>query len=197
MKTYGTPVPSKRSLEYDFTDKGIFDLHPTPEEFTEALVVTFKLPDRIWEPACGEGHISKRLITDGFRVTSTDIKNWGYGLSGVDFLQQEQPPSGVRGIVTNPPFSIATAFVEKALDFIDAGHIELAAFIMKQEFIGSIDRFERIFSRRMPIQITAIANRMKNSHTGASYSFYHSWYIWTKAKPTYSQLAIIQVGRNE
>lgn len=197
MKTYSTPVPSKRSLEYDYTDAGLFDLHPTPPEFTEALVTTFELPKRIWEPACGQGHISERLKIDKFLVTSTDLKDWGYGKAGVDFLKQDKVPYGMQAIVTNPPFSLATHFVEKALDFLIDGQIEVAAFILKQEFIGSLGRFERVFSRRMPIQITAIANRMKNSHTGASYSFYHAWFVWTNAFPMSSRLNIITVGRNE
>lgn len=36
----------------------------------------------IWECACGEGHLSKRLIELGYKVFSTDLIYRGFGMGG-------------------------------------------------------------------------------------------------------------------
>ena len=55
----------------------------------------------IWEPACGQGDMSRVLI------------DRGYGEGGVDFLKDDQISKfgKVDNIITNPPFKIATEFV--------------------------------------------------------------------------------------
>ena len=40
------------------------------------------LPHHIWEPSCGAGHLSRRLVERGFDVTSTDLIDRGYGTGG-------------------------------------------------------------------------------------------------------------------
>jgi len=85
------------------------DLYPTPPGVTIALMdrMDHLIPQKIWEPACGLGHISKVLKTRYDRdVVSTDFFDWGYGDQvGVDFYNQQQAPNG-RFVVTNPPFVI-------------------------------------------------------------------------------------------
>ena len=44
----------------------------------------------IWECACGQGHLSKRLESFGYNVKSTDLIDRGYGEAGVDFLAQTE-----------------------------------------------------------------------------------------------------------
>ena len=78
-----------------------------------------KLSQKIWECACGEGHLSKRLSALGYDVTSTDLIYRGFGVGGVDFLQET---SGFDGdIITNPPYKYALDFVCKALELIPEG----------------------------------------------------------------------------
>jgi hypothetical protein len=62
----------------------------------------------IWEPACGEGHLSEVLRLRGADVLSTDIKDYGYEhFNGVsDFMAVDAVDPSVRMIVTNPPFDI-------------------------------------------------------------------------------------------
>jgi hypothetical protein len=56
----------------------------------------------IWEPACGDGAISKVLEAAGYTVISTDLVDRGYGHGGHDFLKSETPLG--RNIITNPPY---------------------------------------------------------------------------------------------
>ena len=78
-----------------------------------------KLSHNLWECACGEGHLSKKLETLGYDVTSTDIVYRGFGIGGVDFLEQEKVFDG--DIITNPPFSKSLEFVEHALSLVNEG----------------------------------------------------------------------------
>jgi len=81
----------------------------------------FEIQGRIWECACGQGHLSKELKRNKYNVKSTDLIDRGYGDGVVDFLKQE-----VRewhtSILTNPPFKLAEEFVEKGLDLIQDGY---------------------------------------------------------------------------
>lgn len=101
------------------------EFYPTPSEAVRALlsVETFdgasgaRFQHDIWEPACGEGAISKVLLDAGHRVVSTDLVDYGFAAGGRDFLREPRPLA--KHIVTNPPygFGLADAFIEKALAF--------------------------------------------------------------------------------
>ena len=79
-----------------------------------------KLSRNIWEPSCGEGHLSKRLEELGYNVKSTDLIYRNYGDGGIDFLQCQEKFAG--DILTNPPYSLAQRFVEHALELIPDGN---------------------------------------------------------------------------
>ncbi len=85
------------------------DFYPTPPEGTRALLAVEKFEGPIWEPACGDGAISKELIAAGYNVESTDLVDRGYGQNGVDFLMEWQPRA--PNIVTNPPFKMVAPFI--------------------------------------------------------------------------------------
>ena len=40
------------------------------------------LSQNLWECACGEGHLSKKLTALGYTVKSTDLVNRGFGVGG-------------------------------------------------------------------------------------------------------------------
>lgn len=79
-----------------------------------------KLSHNLWECACGEGHLSKKLESLGYNVISTDLIDRGYGIGGVDFLKQEEVFAG--DIITNPPFNQGLEFVQHALSLVNNGN---------------------------------------------------------------------------
>lgn len=91
------------------------DFYPTPPECTIALMDFLDWRGmKIWEPACGDGSMSKVLESYGNKVTSTDIStDTGYGEGGVDFLMD--PPITTHAIITNPPFNLSEEFIRHAL----------------------------------------------------------------------------------
>src|SRR5262249_43677850 len=94
-----------------------FEFYPTPPSAIRALLSVELFAGDIWEPACGNGAISKELAAAGYDVVSTDITDWGYGEPGHDFLACQSPRA--RNIVTNPPYGygLADQFVSTALRF--------------------------------------------------------------------------------
>lgn len=94
-----------------------FEFYPTPPSAIRALLSAERFDGDIWEPACGDGAISRELVAAGYDVIATDITDWGYGYSGYDFLTLDKPYA--RNIVTNPPYGwgMADKFVDKALSF--------------------------------------------------------------------------------
>jgi hypothetical protein len=84
------------------------DFYPTPPGATLALLDHMEIPGpgRIWEPACGDGAISKVLTSRGYGVASSDVTNRGYNDFTIDFFDCFFPPEGVTNIITNPPYRI-------------------------------------------------------------------------------------------
>ena len=106
LKWAASVIPDSANREKD-------DFYPTPPEGTAALLSAVTFEGNIWEPACGDGAISKVLRTAGYEVISTDLVNRGFGTPRVDFLMEHGFVAD--NIVTNPPFKLAEQFAEHAL----------------------------------------------------------------------------------
>lgn len=114
--SYGAPPRSFRA-DHDF--------YPTPPEAVRALLSVERFDGTIWEPACGNGAISRELEAAGHNVVSTDLVDRKFGQGGCDFLSAatvarvmcERPD--IRHVVTNPPYSyrrgIGDMFIGQAL----------------------------------------------------------------------------------
>ena len=63
------------------------DYYATEPKAVELLLEKELFSSKIWECACGEGHLSKVLKEKGFYVRATDLVDRNYGHSGVDFLK--------------------------------------------------------------------------------------------------------------
>ena len=112
--------------------RSMADYYPTPADVTQALLDFIHIPagTNVWEPACGGGHIVRVLEANRLKVTGTDIE------TGTDFLTAELP-EGVRWIITNPPFSMATEFIETC-----ARHNRPFALLMKSQFWHARKRYD-------------------------------------------------------
>lgn len=95
-----------------------------------------ELSHKVWEVACGEGHLSKRLSEFGYDVKSTDLIYRGFGVGGVDFLSTYEPFNG--DIITNPPYKYAREFIEHSLELIPEGN--KVFMFLKLQFLEGIKR---------------------------------------------------------
>lgn len=74
-------------------ERELNDFYATEPKAVGLLLQREKFSEKIWEPACGQGHISKVLMAHGYKVLSSDLVNRGYGYTGVDFLKAGGLPS--------------------------------------------------------------------------------------------------------
>jgi len=103
-------------IRHALAERGL-DFYSTPPEATRALIRAERLPHGIWEPHCGLGAIAEILLDAGHAVVATDIeyRDYPFQTGAYDFLQARKVPSGVDGIVMNPPYAAASIHVRHAL----------------------------------------------------------------------------------
>lgn len=165
------------------------DFYPTPPYATEALLEREQFTGPIWEPACGDGAISKVLKAAGHHVQSTDLVDRGFGIPRIDFLMEFQAQA--PNIITNPPFKLGTAFAWKALELATAK----VAFLCRIQFLESIER-RALFSAYPPKLVLVFSERLTlwrngiaTSESSGTNAF--AWYIWDKAYEGPTQLGWI------
>ena len=140
----------------------------------------FELHKTIWEPACGEGHLSKVLEKKGYNVYSSDLIARGYGWES-DFLQTKVSNLNID-ILTNPPYKYAKEFVEKALEIQDNGYYTI--MFLKIQFLEGQARKE-LFKKYPPKYIYVNSKRQTCYINGdmskkMSSASCYCWFIWQK-----------------
>lgn len=178
-----TPNPAVRQAQsiVGYSDKRANnDFYPTPREGTEALLSRIRFDKRVWECACGDGAISKVLIDHGHDVISTDLFDYGYGTSGVDFLKtssEYRESLGAETIVTNPPYKSAESFLSQA-HYIG---IKTLAMLLKLSFLEGQSRKE-LFAKLPPAWVLVFSKRLTFNKNGIEKSgtgmIAFAWFIW-------------------
>lgn len=158
------------------------DYYATDPKAIDALVKAYELPNKIWECACGEGHLAKRLTELGYNVVATDLVDRGYGEGGVDFLAQMAMPEDCNCILTNPPFKYSTPFITHALNLLPVGGV-LAVFLRTLCLEGQ-ERYEKIYKHNPPRCVFQFARRIKCAKNGefdvVSGVQAYGWFLWEK-----------------
>ena len=165
------------------------DFYATDPKATELLLELEKFNEFILEPCCGQGHISKVLTKNGYKVISTDLVDRGYGIAPVNFLEYDflTKNNGKLNmdIITNPPYKYAKEFVERSLQLVEDG-CKVAMFLKVQFLEGKARR--ELFEKHPPKRIWVSSSRLlcaKNGDfetmkkTGGSAVAY-AWFIWEK-----------------
>lgn len=151
-----------------------FDYYPTPPEATHALLGAETFTGTIWEPACGDGAISKILEAQGYSVLSTDLIDRGYGTGGKDFFTSFDTADN---IITNPPYNLAQEFIEHAL----AQTTGKVAMLCKLQFLEGAKR-KKMFQRVPLARVHVFSKRIKMSRNGidqySSSMLCFAWFIF-------------------
>lgn len=175
------------------------DYFPTPPTATRALL-TVVLPQlgilprdlgTVWEPACGEGHITGVLEEYPISPIGTDIHD--YSADGrmppswwkaLDFLDEDSG-DGIPvadWIITNPPFgNKAIEFVLRALREARAG---VAMFFRTQWAVEGEERYERLFRDHPPTLFAPFVERVplakgRFDPDGSTATAY-CWLVWVR-----------------
>lgn len=138
------------------------DYYATEPKALEILLEHESFTPEVWEPACGEGHLSQVLINNNYAVRSSDLIDRGYPETEVmDFLSVEE--TNTRDIITNPPYKYAHEFVQKALDISDVG--TKVAMFLKLTFLEGKKR-RKLFDEHPPKRIYVSSSRLTCAKNG-------------------------------
>lgn len=164
------------------------DYYPTPPENVNCLHKFFPLDNfRIWEPACGQGHLSKRLAKFSKGVSSSDLYDRGYGTPGLDFLKTFKLPRIIDwddprpAIITNPPYlgDLPEQFIRHALQLTQPRGGAVAMFLRNEYDMSSEDRpdlFEGHSAYHMKICVTKRPRFIEGSKGSPRHNY--AWYVW-------------------
>lgn len=94
---------------YNSKSKDSTDLYFTPAYAIKPLIPFIDKEKIVWEPAAGNLSIANYLAMEGIQVIATDIS------TGHDFLTTNL--SLYSYIITNPPYSLKTEFLERCFFF--------------------------------------------------------------------------------
>lgn len=173
-------------------------LHETDPGAVLALLAAegMLVPSRLWEPCCGRGAIVRVLEARGFKVYASDVvRRWESQDSVLDFLSSTRKPRNFPGgILTNPPYENAAAFIRHAIGQPLA--VPWAAFLLPlgfweagngSDWLGACRRF--VLDERPPSRCYVFANRLPRMHrdgwTGplATSMEPFAWFVWDAAYP--------------
>jgi hypothetical protein len=166
------------------------DFFCTPPWATRALLYDVLVPRglaqkwmNVWEPAAGEGHMSRVLAEYFQRTYASDVHDYGCGHFIGSFVGQGPDVIdnfGTDWIITNPPFNLAVEFTERALN----GCSTSVALLVRSVWAEGADRYERLFRHQPPSYIAQFCERVPmvkgrwdpEASTATSYA----WFVWVK-----------------
>lgn len=151
------------------------DFYATPPEATIALLSKEDFVGSVYEPCCGQGHISKVLAEKGYDVESTDLIDRGYGTSGVDFLMETNHRDN---IITNPPYGKLALPMAQQCQKIATNK---TALLLKLSFLEGVAR-KQFFLDKPPIRVWVFSKRMNLMKDGHQYKnggmMALAWFVW-------------------
>lgn len=150
------------------------DHYPTPAWAVRGLLSYETFDGTVNEPCCGRGNVSTALATAGYAVVSSDIYDYGYGMSGVD---ARTIPGPIDNIITNPPYNLAAEMLTHFLQ-VTTGKV---ALLLRLSFLESKRRYPLfrdsplkavyVFSERL-----SLAPDGQQVQGGGTVSY--GWYVW-------------------
>lgn len=102
---------NRRSLQRKRSAVKRSDRYWTPDSALVPIVKYLRDYTTLWDPAAGNGNITRFFKKEGFNVVGTDISR----NKNQDFLIIK-PPEDVSCIVCNPPFSLKKQFIERCFE---------------------------------------------------------------------------------
>lgn len=140
-----------------------YDFYPTPHWCYEKLPIDYSNYKTALEPCAGDYRIADFMMEKGLEVEACEIQE------GDDYFDWKEPK--VDLILTNPPFSIAQEFIEKAL--IDA---KTVIMLLRLNFLGAQKRNE-FWNNNEPDALYILSKRPSFTGKGTDSTEY-AWYVW-------------------
>ena len=117
------------------------------------------------EPCRGDSRIFNYLISKGLNTKWAEISE------GIDYLTT--PFEKVDLILTNPPFSLAQEFIEKAIKEADT-----VIMLLRLNYLGSQKR--NIFWNKFPPTALHVLSKRPSFTGSGTDATEYAWFIWDK-----------------
>ena len=174
--TLGASNHTKEEREKD-------DYYATTPDAAHGLLGLETFTGRIWECACGAGHLSE-VFKKEYSVISSDRIDRGYGTPRVNFLSEKNTFFD-GNIITNPPYKLAQEFIKKALSIVPEG--KKVCMFLKVQFLEGKKR-KKLFTEYPPIRVWVSSSRLlcaKNAEfekmkAGGGSAVAYAWFVWEK-----------------
>lgn len=159
------------------------DQYETPAWVTDCVIghLCLRRGTKVTEPAAGSGKMVRALKRHGFIVESSDIQR-----GNRDFFKRTSP---AKAIVTNPPYVLATEFIEHALALTekDKGTV---AMLLRVDYDSGSTRRHLLADHPAFYKKIVLTKRIQwfEDSTGSP-SENHAWFIWRwvhRSAPTIS-----------
>ena len=181
------------------------DFYPTPAYATLAFLDHENFDGEIFDGSCGDGELiyaCKTKFPDK-KFFASDIYDYGFGRSGVDFLNLSPVPT-YDNVVMNPPYGIINKFLPQALK-IAKNKAAILAPLSTMEAESRFQFFKEnpfttlyIYSERITMysRIDLIEQQYENRKLNPGVMSL-GWYVWDKRATDHSKIKIIEPGRKK
>jgi hypothetical protein len=171
--------------------KASLDDFPTPPWATRALCEWLGQRElglarkTVREPAANRGHMVRPLAEYFGQVIGSDIHDYGAGFPVRDYaMPLDTEWEHTNWTITNPPFTLAESFIEKALRLSDG-----VAVILRSAFLESVGRYDRLFRLNPPTDVLQFVERVPmvkgKLDAEASSATSYVWLVWRpRGRPT-------------
>ena len=175
-----TAVMQRRVEPHDSLDD-----FPTPPWATRAICEYLQSKGlnlsmmSVREPCANRGFMVRPLFEYFGHVAASDIHDYGHGYRVQDYLfGPDHHFDHHDWTFINPPFRLATQFIERALRLSRVG----VAAIVRSAFLEGIDRYETLFSQHPPWVVAIHTERVPmvkgRFDPAASTATSYAWLIW-------------------
>ncbi len=188
MKAFKHSIKGKRNKN---------DFYPTHHSLVWQLIASIDIPKQynIHDPASGENDIIKALRECGVtnNITGKDLT------TGDDFLIEE---NSYDIIFTNPPFSLADVFLEKAFDVAK----ESVIFLLPLDYLHGLDRYNSFYKEQKKFYLSEVyvlvrrpmfSDCVRDDGCYPTGSVTFAWYIWNKIKGDFTDPKIKWINNND
>jgi len=146
--------------------RNAYDFYPTPSWCYEKLPIDWSMFTTALEPCEGDGRITQFLRAKGVDTKGFDIQ------TGTNYLTTETTEN-YDLILTNPPFSIALDFIDKAIE-----EANTVIMLLRLNFLGSQKR-NAWFVENEPTSLFVLSKRPSFTGKGTDSTEY-AWFVWDK-----------------
>ena len=156
------------------------DYWPTPPCLRAVLhqVIPTVVPPGVglWEPSAGDGRLIG-AFTSQRRIVLTDLHPQSGRVDAHDFLAPPMPRQAIGcWAVTNPPYRLLSAFIERGLRLLDQGDIAGLTLLVRSDHITAAERAEA-FNKASRVDMCAWRPRWVEGSTGNG-RWSNAWVTW-------------------